>query len=738
MRALFILIKRLIVDDAVYFGIALIGSATLILITLLLVFSDEPLYMPFNKITHLIWVPVYVGIGFCVLGTIQSHSDRTKGISALLLVLPVRRGQILAAHVVTGTLIILTVLGPLAITGAIVWQLLLAPIPLFRGGFVDLCVGAFLTAFACYCLGLHTGAKARSFTLALAVLLLVPTILLLIVIKGLGRPFLGILVPFIAASLLRWMIPATGRPVTTLATGFVVLVLLAVPLYWGRYLCEVAFVTNMPPDNVEIRPSGLLPPEIENAPGVAEQSVAVGHPYRSVTYFGRIAVVDWFFAHLGIMDYFYPTTHDARHVQVYCDWRWPTCLYFDQAKGQFVYLDREKKLYAGPEGVSETPGAHLGRFISPVVWPGDLHWPELYDRRLRRFFSINFRNGSIRKGPEVETPAYEPVDIIGSTVKSETCGVNWHPPYKEAPYGTEGYYRMPTIRYNPFTSYGAVVDELGSIHLLDRETLKLVGPVGHLARPRTLFGWGSQRPKDLPGYDVDLVATSSEAKYDGMVVGSLSRQGTSMTLTVLDNQGNEVRKAHTKALPYEAHVWGTERKIQQIDSANATLFEVPWGPTLTITKYLLESLHPPALTLASFFAAYSFEAGSTHRAIFFMPNSFVALQQDRQVNIILRFLAALLFMLPALLLAGLLSWRVTRDAEIVGLSQRARRVWLLATLAFGLVGYITYKLTRPKETLVTCVNCGKLRRPDMDRCHRCGSRWQIPELMPPTWRVVDI
>jgi len=92
MRALFILIKRLIVDDAVYFGIALIGSATLILITLLLVFSDEPLYMPFNKITHLIWVPVYVGIGFCVLGTIQSHSDRTKGISALLLVLPVRRG----------------------------------------------------------------------------------------------------------------------------------------------------------------------------------------------------------------------------------------------------------------------------------------------------------------------------------------------------------------------------------------------------------------------------------------------------------------------------------------------------------------------------------------------------------------------------------------------------------------------------------------------------------------------
>ncbi len=737
MRALFILIKRQVVDDAVYFGIALVGSVTLILIAVLLVFSDEPLYMPFSKITHLIWIPVYVGIGLCALGAIQSHRDRTKGILPLLLVLPVRRGQILAACVVTGTLMILTVLVPLAITGVILWQLVLAPIPLFRGGFLDMFVGAFLTAFACYCLGLHTGTKARSFTLALAVLLLVPSILLLIVIKGLAWPLLGILVPFIAASLLRWMISAAGRPVTTLATGFVVLVLLAVPLYWSRYLCEVAFVTNMPPDNVEIRPSGLLPPEIENAPGVAEQSVAVGHPYSSVTYFGRFAVVDWFFAHLGIVDYFYPTTHDARHVQVYADWRWRKCLYFDQARGQFVYLDSEKKLYAGPEGVSETPGTHLGRFISPMLWPESFRWPELYDRELRRFFPINFVSGTIRKGPEVETPGYEPVDLIGSTVKSETCGVDWDPPCKEAPHGRKRYYRLSTIGYDRLTSCWPVVDESGQIDLLNRETLELVGPVGHLPRPRTLFGWGSRRPRDLLGYDVTFVNIRLEGQQRGAVVGSLSRQGTSMAVAVLDQQGNEVRKAHTKALPYEAHVWGTQGNMPHIDSAKATLFEVPWGPTLTITKYLLESLHPPALTLASFFTAYSFEAGSTHRAIFFMPNSFVALQQDRQANIILRFLAALLFMVPALLLAGLLSWRVVRDAEIVGLSRTAGRLWLVGTIAFGLAGYITYRLTRPKERLVTCDNCGKLRRPDMDRCHRCGSRWHVPEITPPAWRVVD-
>jgi uncharacterized paraquat-inducible protein A len=62
---------------------------------------------------------------------------------------------------------------------------------------------------------------------------------------------------------------------------------------------------------------------------------------------------------------------------------------------------------------------------------------------------------------------------------------------------------------------------------------------------------------------------------------------------------------------------------------------------------------------------------------------------------------------------------------------------MIGTIAFGLTAYITYRLTQPKITLVTCTNCGKLRRPDMARCHRCGSKWHIPELTPPAWRVVD-
>jgi hypothetical protein len=119
-----------------------------------------------------------------------------------------------------------------------------------------------------------------------------------------------------------------------------------------------------------------------------------------------------------------------------------------------------------------------------------------------------------------------------------------------------------------------------------------------------------------------------------------------------------------------------------------------------------------------------------------MPNSFVAMARDYQGNIFYMFVIVLL-MLPGLLLAGILAWRVNRDSAEIGLSPNARRFWLIATLAFGLVGYITYKLTRPSITLVTCANCGNPRRPDMEKCHRCGSGWHVPEITPPHWRVLD-
>jgi hypothetical protein len=108
-----------------------------------------------------------------------------------------------------------------------------------------------------------------------------------------------------------------------------------------------------------------------------------------------------------------------------------------------------------------------------------------------------------------------------------------------------------------------------------------------------------------------------------------------------------------------------------------------------------------------------------------------------RLGIAMQLFGALWVMLPAIGLAIFLAWRVVRDAAAVGLSSNARSLWLLGTLSFGLPAYITYRMTRPTAALVTCATCGRPRRPDMERCHLCNSAWEVPESVPPAWRVLD-
>jgi ribosomal protein L32 len=89
----------------------------------------------------------------------------------------------------------------------------------------------------------------------------------------------------------------------------------------------------------------------------------------------------------------------------------------------------------------------------------------------------------------------------------------------------------------------------------------------------------------------------------------------------------------------------------------------------------------------------------------------------------------------SLILSVWLAFRIRKDAVLIGLSGAAKKWWFIGTIAFALPAYITYRMTRPKETLVSCQNCGKMRRPDMETCHHCGSKWEVPELTPPNWRI---
>ena len=567
-------------------------------------------------------------------------------------------------------------------------------------------------------------------------------------------------------------------PLKVFATGFIVLVFLSLPLFWMRFACQTSLTVRMPDmaRSVSISPTGLVPSELENDPNVIRHSSVSAHttgdpstrdpsPYLS----------------LGIFDYLIARSPGERRSNIYDIQRDNDWAYFDKTTGLIVrrYTDADGKLgrisikkvqrFAGPEGVSESPDTTLGRFIAPIIVPERLSPLTLYDKKLCRFFAINFYRKTVIKGPKLGKDDFHKPVQIGRLSKNtfELCDLNWIPPQIEIPDEKKNVLAnvdsKPIIRSYHVPNAGPyllVLDETGRIDLLGKETLEFVGTAGRLPAPETYFrSKDSVTPRDLLDYRVwpltlttyfyenpektkvafgdpsDLSKRSPskvDKKYLGMFAASRSRDGTALALAVFDEEGKEIKKEYSKITKDEG------RHPTPLRSSKAVFFEAPWAPASTLGRYLAENLHPPILSLASHFTASSFEAAAGHRALFLLPNSFIAMKgRDVSDNIAERFMTGLWWISPSIILAILLAWRVCKDAAAVGLSENAKLSWLIGTIAFGLTAYITYRLTRPKITLVTCSNCGKLRRPDMDRCHRCGGKWHIPELTPPTWRVLD-
>jgi len=539
-----------------------------------------------------------------------------------------------------------------------------------------------------------------------------------------------------------------NHPIKVLATGFVVLLLLSLLLFWCRWLYEINLYDIMPRESryVTITPSGLVPPELENDPNVHTHSCAQAWIHDG----------EHLFTVLGIGDYFKARIQERHHSNIYYlhkdkddeSWSW---LYFDEKIGKIVcfYTDREKlpdntmrlkkiQLYVGPEGVSDIPDKKLGRFICPIVDKDGPWWSllTLYDKKLRCFFKINLKEKTVTKGPELDKDdTHKPVQIGRIDKNSSLLSLYWKAPCLKSPDENSNNLKPIVERDYPGykNQYLLVLDETGRIDLLDRETLEFTGTAGYLPVPESLFP--SKRavtPKDLLAYEVLPLALNTDHKYRGMFAANVSREGTSTTLAVFDEEGKLIRQKNTDFTDAQRY------HGRPISTSKAVFWEVPWAPTLTISKYLLENLHPPILSLASYAMADSIEAAAGHRALFILPNSFIAMKgRDIRSNMTERFFTALLIILPSIILSIFLAWRVSVNATVVGLSENARIFWILTSICFGLAAYITYRLTRPEITLVTCANCGKLRRPDMEKCHRCGSKWYVPELIPPTWRVLD-
>ena len=143
--------------------------------------------------------------GICIfsgLGAAQMYGDRTKKISALLATLAIRRFTIFTARVLTGILLILLWLLPVAL----IVEYATKSSPIANIGFLPMpqvWVVSFLICLASYCIGLQAGWTASKITPTLGALGLSFVMVWVFFIKVFSPDIYVILILLIAGSLLR-------------------------------------------------------------------------------------------------------------------------------------------------------------------------------------------------------------------------------------------------------------------------------------------------------------------------------------------------------------------------------------------------------------------------------------------------------------------------------------------------------------------------------------------------------
>jgi hypothetical protein len=517
--------------------------------------------------------------------------------------------------------------------------------------------------------------------------------------------------------------------VRCLASGIIVLMLFALLTFWLRWFYAYGLAdtdASRRPNEVRLPLTSIMPEEIESDPNVAVHAqlraqVYAYHDIQTLT--------------LGISE----TVSDIEDINpdVY-QWQpgkpdkpW---VYFDRRLGLIVYSwvqaatdmnepgpGRRTWWYAGPDGMAPTVHASLGRFESPVI---SRHSPLLvYDGNRHRFFAVNLHKRQVVQGPEPDpNKPLDPVRIEWSGGQTRFFSMYPEGPTRQLPEGQtpisgrafDG--RRLAVITSGGDSYALVFDASGRIDLLDPRDLTIVGPAGYLPVFEGPFDSTEQPgPLGLLAYGAMplwLIKTSeTPPEYIGCAVGAINRDGSEFLVRVFDDKGLLKRAASQRILASSA---------------------------LTGARYTFESLQPPLLSMLSEITAPYIGARAGTRGLLVLPNSLVAMRgRTSDTFYVTTILAGLGLISPSLALAVILAWLVARDGRLLGLSKDARTLWVLAITVLGIPAGVTYLLTRPRTTRVTCKNCGKLRRPDMERCHHCGSLWDIPELNAPTWRVFD-
>ncbi len=203
---MFTLIKREIQDHIVYFIGATVFSVILTGILISLMY-DHPMRidMVASRVTVGNAALIIIIFGLFAMGATQMYTDRIRRISAFISTLSVNKSRILLARIITGILVIVTLLVPLAIAAMIYCRLFTPPVPWYSSMALEVFTGTFLTAFACYCIGLQARWGSGKVGPTFGGLGLTCILVSLVLVKGFGLHTIVILVLFIVVSLiLTW------------------------------------------------------------------------------------------------------------------------------------------------------------------------------------------------------------------------------------------------------------------------------------------------------------------------------------------------------------------------------------------------------------------------------------------------------------------------------------------------------------------------------------------------------
>jgi hypothetical protein len=502
-----------------------------------------------------------------------------------------------------------------------------------------------------------------------------------------------------------------NKKFNVLVTGLLTLILFSLALFWGRHLCQLVltsayFSGPARQDIMEVKVTKFIPEFDERLKGFPIK-VRLGEGVFFNQYLNYI--YDSYF-------------HDfmVKNVRmddlIALDSVMSKAVYYDRKTGRLVLArfqrdisDRAVKwsakpiAFAGPKGVSSSDSSSLGRFgESPLISRlGSTQEVFFFDRNARRYYLVDFDHKTVKESSEfAKTDPYGYPLVVGF---HRDWGVRMDSrSYAEIPEDL----RKRLIEYYPGKDNNLVLDRSGTIGRFDLNTMSFVS---HQA--------GSLGDAPSNSFAYTFVPYSMDNKYMGAAVMRLNRTLRWMDLRVFSEKGNLIKYEYRKLNPW---IW-------------------EGGVTFSMINWFLENLHPPILDVATYFTADKISALEGQKSIFLLSESLLG-QTSREMRdkyLWERIFVAFIIMSPSIVLICILIFQVNREAKFLGLLPESRRAWKYGILLFGLPAYITWRIVRPKEVMVTCKNCGKLRRPEFENCQHCKSLWHVPEITPPSWRVVE-